>query len=176
MIHKCVNPKCSYYRNNLKQVPKGMPKEDRHKYKLHYIYREFSIDFFKMDMTSLPKNASSLQFRKHNAHIMGLCLTYSVNLGLSLRKTAVALKEIHGIDISHTTVENYCRTAAALVRPFLMTYPFKKSTAIPAAMNSLILLMTPFPFGLLITTSSARILSLANSIPLILSRCSTTPI
>ena len=128
VIHKCVNPKCSYYRNNLKLVPKGTPKEDRHKYKLHYIYREFSIDFFKMDMTSLPKNAFSLQFRKHNAHIMGLCLTYSVNLGLSLRKTALALKEIHGIDISHTTVENYCRTAAALVRPFLMTYPFKKSS------------------------------------------------
>ena len=93
MIHKCVHPKCSYYRNNLKQVPKGTPREDRHKYKLHYIDREFSIDFIKMDMTSLLKNASSLQIRKNNAPIKGLYLTYSVNLGHSLRKAAQALKK-----------------------------------------------------------------------------------
>ena len=62
----------------------------KNKYKLHYIYREFTIDFFKMDLNSLPKNASSLKFSKHNAYIMSLCLTFHVNLGLSLRKTRQA--------------------------------------------------------------------------------------
>ena len=49
---------------------------------------------------------------------MGLCLTYHVNLGLSLRKTAQALRDIHNIRISHTMVANYAKTAALLVKPF----------------------------------------------------------
>jgi hypothetical protein len=108
IIHKCVNPKCSYYLHNKAKVPKedleGYKKND---YKLHYLYREFTVDFFKMDLDTLPKNASSLKFRKNDAHIMSLCLTLHVNLGLSLRKTAQALKDLYGISISHQMVANY---------------------------------------------------------------------
>ena len=128
IIHKCVNPKCPYYIHNLKKVDKEDLNEDygKNKYKLHYIYREFTIDFFKMDITTLPKNASSLKFTKNNAYIMSLCLTYRVNLGLSLRKTAQALKDIHGISVSHQMVANYCKTAAVCIKPFVDTYPYKK--------------------------------------------------
>ncbi|MCR5235455.1 MAG: DDE-type integrase/transposase/recombinase [Lachnospiraceae bacterium] len=134
VIHKCVNPECPYYLRNLKKVEKEDLKEDygKNKYKLHYIYREFVIDFFKFDITSLPRNASSLTFTKHNAQIMSLCLTYRVNLGLSLRKTAQALKDIHGISISHQMVANYCRTAALCVKPFVDTYPYEKGHAFTA--------------------------------------------
>ena len=88
IIHKCVNPKCPYYLHNLKKVDKADLAEDygKNKYKLHYIYREFTIDFFKMDITTLPKNASSLKFTKNNAYIMSLCLSYRVNLGVRLRR------------------------------------------------------------------------------------------
>lgn len=128
VIHKCINLKCSYYLNNLKKVDKADLKEEngKSKYKLHYIYREFMFDFFKMDITTLPKNASSLKFTKHSAHIMSLCLTYRVNLGLSLRKTAQAMKDIHGVSISHQMVANYCKTAAVCIKPFVDTYPYKK--------------------------------------------------
>jgi len=134
VIHKCVNPKCPYYLRNLKKVDKEDLKDDygKNKYKLHYIYREFTIDFFKMDITTLPKNASSLKFSKNNAYIMSLCLTYRVNLGLSLRKTAQALKDIHGISISHQMVANYCKTAAICIKPFVDTYPYEKDTAFVA--------------------------------------------
>lgn len=132
VIHKCVNKRCSYYRDNLKKLPKDLPKEQRHLYKLHYVYREFVVDFFKMDMNSLPKHASSLKFRKQSAHIMGLCLTYSVNLGLSLRKTALAMKEIHGVDISHTMVANYCKTAACVIKPFVDHYDYDRSNTFVA--------------------------------------------
>lgn len=134
VIHKCVNPKCPYYLHNLKKVEKADLKEDygRNKYKLHYIYREFMIDFFKMDITTLPKNASSLKFTKHNAYIMSLCLTYRVNLGLSLRKTAQAMKDIHGISISHQMVANYCKTAAVCIKPFVDTYPYAKGSTFAA--------------------------------------------
>lgn len=131
-LHKCTNKSCSYYKHNLKQLPKDLLKEDKYKYKLHYIYREFTVDFFSMDLKSLPKNASSLKFKKKNAHIMGLCLSYHVNLGLSLRKTAQALKDIHGIDISHTMVANYARTAATVIKPFVDNFNYPVSSTVVA--------------------------------------------
>ena len=104
----------------------------KNKYKLHYIYREFSVDFFRMDLNSLPKNASSLRFNRHNAHVMGLCLTFHVNLGLSLRKTSEALKDLYNIRISHQQVANYARTAALVIRPFVDNYDYKTGTTFVA--------------------------------------------
>ena len=128
VLHKCVNDKCSYYLHNLKKVDQeSLSNNQKYKYKLHYIYREFSIDFFSMDLDSLPQNASSLKFRKNNAHILSLCLTFHVNLGLSLRKTARALDDLYGIKISHTMVANYCSTAAVVIKPLVDHYNYKKS-------------------------------------------------
>ena len=126
VIHKCTNPKCPYYLHNLKKVDKKDLAEDygKNKYKLHYIYREFQIDFFKMDLNSLPKNASSLKFNKFDQNILGLCLSYKINLGLSLRKTAQALNDIHGIKISHQQVANYLKTAAVCIKPFIDNYNY----------------------------------------------------
>lgn len=126
IIHKCVNPKCPYYIHNLKKVDKEHLKEEygKNKYKLHYIYREFTIDFFKIDLNSLPKNASSLKFNKFDSHIMSLCLTLHVNLGLYLRKTKQALKDLYNINISHQTIANYCKTAAICVKPFVDNYDY----------------------------------------------------
>lgn len=132
IVHKCVNEKCSYYKQNSNKLPKDLPPEERHKYKLHYIYREFTVDFFSMDLNQLPKWSTNFKYRKQNAYIMGLCLTYHVNLGLSLRKTAEALKEIHNVDISHTMVANYARTAAAVIKPFVDNYEYKISDTMVA--------------------------------------------
>lgn len=133
IIHKCINPKCSYYLHNKTKVPKEELKGyKKNNYKLHYLYREFTVDFFKMDLDTLPKNASSLKFRKNDAHIMSLCLTMHVNLGLSLRKTAQALKDLYGISISHQMVANYARTAAVVIKPFVDYYDYKQSSTIVA--------------------------------------------
>ena len=134
ILHKCVNPKCPYYLHNLKKVDKDDLKEDfgKNKYKLHYIYREFTMDFFSMDLNTLPKNASSLRFSKHNAHVMSLCLTLHVNLGLSLRKTSQALKDLYNISISHQQVANYCKTAAVCIKPFVDQYPYEKGKVFTA--------------------------------------------
>ncbi len=124
IVHKCINKECPYYLHNLKKVNKVDLQSSKYKYKLHYIYREFQIDFFRMDLNSLPKHASSLKFSKHDSHVMSLCLTYKVNLGLSLRKTAQALKDIHGISISHQQVANYCKTASICIKPFVDNYDY----------------------------------------------------
>ena len=85
-----------------------------------------------MDLNSLPKNASSLKFSRHNAHVMGLCLTLHVNLGLSLRKTSLALKDLYNIRISHQQVANYARTAALVIKPFVDNYDYKTGTTFVA--------------------------------------------
>jgi transposase-like protein/uncharacterized protein YbaR (Trm112 family) len=126
-IHKCVNLKCRYYLANLKKLPEGLSVNDRNAYKLHYIYREFHINFFGMDLNSLPAYASSLKFTKKSAYIMSLCLSYHVGLSLSLRKTSQALKDIHNISISHTMVANYAHTAACVIKPFVDNYPYQRS-------------------------------------------------
>ena len=133
-VHKCVNPKCPYYLHNLKKVEQKDLDTDygKNKYKLHYIYREFTVDFFAMDLNSLPKNASSLKFSKHNAHVMSLCLTLHINLGLSLRKTSQALKDLYNISISHQQIANYCKTAAVCIKPFVDNYDYKTGSVFTA--------------------------------------------
>jgi transposase-like protein/ssDNA-binding Zn-finger/Zn-ribbon topoisomerase 1 len=134
-IHKCVNKSCSFYLDNLNKLsPEDLAEyqQDKHKFKLHYIYREFTTDYFKMDLSSLPKGATNLTFRNFSSHIMGLCLTYNVNMGLSTRTTARALLEVHGVNISHATVANYAKTAAALVKPFVDDYDYKPTNYLAA--------------------------------------------
>ena len=134
IIHKCVNPRCPYYLHNLKKVDKQDLKENfgKNKYKLHYIYRQFTVDFFRMDLNSLPKNASSLRFSKFDSHVMSLCLTLHVNLSLSLRKTSQALRDLYGISISHQQVANYCKTAALCVKPFVDNYDYAAGSSFTA--------------------------------------------
>jgi transposase-like protein len=133
VIHKCVNTRCSYYLHNLKKVdPKDLEDFGKNKYKIHYIYREFTVDFFSMDLDSLPKNASSLKFTKNNAYIMSLCLTLHVNLGLSPRKTSQALRDLYNIQVSHTMVANYAKTAATVIKPFVDHYDYKASNTMVA--------------------------------------------
>ena len=126
IVHKCINPKCPYYLHNLKKVDKELLEIEhgKSKHKLHYIYREFTVDFFKMDLNSLPKNASSLKFTRFDSHVMSLCLTLHVNLGLSLRKSAQALKDLYNISISHQQIANYCKTAAICIKPFVDNYDY----------------------------------------------------
>ncbi len=104
----------------------------KNKYKLHYIYREFTMDFFRMDLNTLPKNASSLKFSKHNVHVMSLCLTLHLNLGLSLRKSSQVLKDLYNIRISHQQIANYCKTAVVCIKPFVDQYPYEKGDAFTA--------------------------------------------
>lgn len=133
-VHKCVNPKCPYYLHNLNNVPNEErdTKSSISKYKLHYIYREFTVDFFAMDLNSLPQNASSLKFSKHNTQVMSLCLTLHINLGLSLRKTSQALKDFYNISISHQKIANYCKTAALCIKPFVDNYEYKTGNVFTA--------------------------------------------
>ena len=129
IIHKCVNDKCPYYLNNLDKVDERYLLEPygKNNYKLRYIYREFTVDFFRMALNPLPDNVSSLKFSKFNAHIVGLALTYHVNHQISLRKTALLLLDVHGISISHQQIANFARIAAICIKPFVDNFNYPLS-------------------------------------------------
>lgn len=59
-----------------------------------------------------------------------------LNLSCQLRslfaKTAQALRDIHGIKISHQQVANYCTTAAICVKPFTDSYDYKVGKVLTA--------------------------------------------
>lgn len=59
-------------------------------------------------------------------------MTFHGNLGLSLRKTAQALKDLYNIDISHMMVANYCKMAAIVFKPFVDHYDYQKSNTFVA--------------------------------------------
>lgn len=66
-IHKCINDNCSYYKQNLKKLPKDLPRSEYWKYKLRYLYRKFSVNLFDMDFYQLPKWATSFNYKKNYA-------------------------------------------------------------------------------------------------------------
>jgi transposase-like protein len=63
---------------------------------------------------------------------MSLCLTLHINLGLSLRKTKQALKDLYNITISHQSIANYCKSAAMCVKPFVDNYDYGTGKAFTA--------------------------------------------
>lgn len=127
-VHFCQNDNCQFYIHSIKALSNDDCKEYKlhpERFKLRYYYREFTVDFFKTDLNSMPKGSVNLTFRNFSPHILGLCLTYHVNLGLSTRATARALWEIHQVKISHVMVSKYAKSAAALVKPFIDNYDYK---------------------------------------------------
>ena len=185
-IYKCLNEHCSYYLENLAKLSEDEKHDEqkRTEYKLHYIYREFTKDFFAMDLDSLPENASSFRFSKFDMKVVTLCLTYHINYQISLRRTKDILWDIHGIKISHQQIAKYCKTAAVLVKPFVDHYDYGPSgelaadetyikaggkkgyvwlimdaviAAIPAAMTASIMPTLTSLYGSPATTSSGRI-------------------
>ena len=133
-IFRCPSNKCSYYLDNLSKLSEDEKRDEQKRcdYKLHYIYRDFTKDFFAMDLDSLSKNASSLRFDKFSPEVVGLCLTYHINYQISLRRTSDIMWDIHGIRISHQQIANYCKTAAVLVKPFVDHYDYKPSSDLAA--------------------------------------------
>ncbi len=134
-IHKCVNDDCSFYKGSLKKLSSEDKLEyEAHpeRYKLRYLYREFHLKFSEMELYSMPKGSVNFNFRDFSPHILGLCLTYMVNLGLSSRVTQRALLEIHGVKISHVTVSKYAKTAAAIVQPYVDSYDYKPTQYLAA--------------------------------------------
>jgi putative transposase len=115
-IFKCKNPKCHFYLSNLKNLTPEERKSyavDLQAFKLHYIYREFTIKFKPLSKQSPVIPDVDLSKIHSSPHTLGLILSYYVNYGLSSRMVASLMRDIHGVNISHQTVINYGSSYAA---------------------------------------------------------------
>ena len=136
-VYRCGNNKCSFYLKNkssLNAHDRKLYIEHPEKIKLRYIYRKFNIDFptLQKDYHDFIKSPIDLSKAYSSKYIIGLCLTYHVNYGLSYRQTASILQDVHEVFISYKTVENYCKAASSVIHPLLEFYPYNLSDTIAA--------------------------------------------
>lgn len=136
-VYRCVNNNCPFYiknKNSLNAHDMQIYKEHPEKLKLRYIYRKFNVEFKTLtaDYRNFVKSPIDISKAYSSQYIIGLCLTYHVNYGLSYRQTAAILKDIHDVNISYKTVENYCKAVSTIVHPLLEFYPYELSDTIAA--------------------------------------------
>ena len=133
----CPNDNCKFYLNNKKLVKNNEAEHLRVNattYKLRYTFRLFDIDFNQIKKESFTDfNINSkidLKNIHHSQYTLGLILTYYVNYGLSCRKTAQIMEEVHGIKISYQTVINYAEAAAKLTEQINNNYEYELSNTL----------------------------------------------
>ena len=136
-VYFCRNDNCQYYIKNKSSLNKHdlkLYKEQPYKFKLRYVYRKFNIELSELtkDYREFIKTPVDISKIYSSQYVLGLCLTYHVNYGLSYRQTASILKDIHEIDISYKTVENYCKAVSPTVQALLEFYPYDLSDTIAA--------------------------------------------
>ena len=136
-VYVCKNNKCRYYLNNLATLTLSDKKkfeENPTLFKMHYIYRKFHIDLptLTKDYRDFVKQPVDLSKIYSSDYVLGLCLTYHVNYGLSYRQTSSILKDIHEVSISYKTVENYCKSVSPTIQALLEFYPYELSDTIAA--------------------------------------------
>ena len=136
-VYVCRNQQCSYFLNNkasLTLSDKKKFKQNPTLFKLHYVYRKFNIDLpiLHKDYRNFIKSPIDISRARYSQYIIGLCLTYHVNYGMSYRQTASLLRDVHEVYISYKTVENYCKSVSSIVHSLLEFYPYELSDTIAA--------------------------------------------
>ncbi|WP_019413836.1 DDE-type integrase/transposase/recombinase [Paenisporosarcina sp. TG20] len=132
-VYKCANNSCSYYISKLNQLTSDEKEERKtqpEKYKVRYITREFTFDFQPMQERTLEGERIDFTRLHSSPNVVGLILTYHVNYGITARKTAQLMKDVHGLSISHQTVLNYARLAAKAIKPLIDHHPYDLSDQI----------------------------------------------
>src|SRR5690625_3999637 len=122
-VYKCKNNNCSFYTRKLNQMTseeKNRFKQDPQAFKVRYIYREFELNFDPLAKDSPVKPKVNLSRIYASPHTLGLILTYHVNYGLSARKTAALMYDVHQLKISHQTILNYANSVALITKPLLI--------------------------------------------------------
>lgn len=129
-VWKCKYNQCSFYLSNIDRMSKEEKarfKHDPQAFKIRYIYREFLFDYQPLSPLSPVKPRVDLSRIQVSQHTLGLILTYHINYGLSARRTAALMHDIHNISISHQTILNYVNSVSILMKPFVDCYPYELS-------------------------------------------------
>jgi len=121
--YKCPNNRCPFYERNLAKLT---PEErimrehgNTSQFKLRYLFREYHFASEKLSSARPSDTPVDLNRIHNNRYVVGLCLTFSINFGLSVRMTAQVLEMVFGISISYQTVLNYINAAARYLSDFV---------------------------------------------------------
>lgn len=131
-VYKCKNNSCSYYQEKLQNMTKEEKKRfklDPQAFKVRYIFREFHFDFKPLAKDTPEKPKVDLSRIYVSPHTLGLILTYHVNYGMSARKTAALMFDVHQVKVSHQTILNYMNSVALITKPFVDHYPYELSNS-----------------------------------------------
>ena len=127
--HVCMNKRCSYYETNLRKKGTVEEKElqtSSNGLRLRYHYRDFNFNLENLVSTTKTMDSKVNLARIHyDSNVLGLILTYYINYGLSSRKTASILRDVHGLRISHQTILNYASSLSNMVKPLVDNYPYQ---------------------------------------------------
>jgi transposase-like protein/ribosomal protein L37AE/L43A len=129
-VYRCNNPDCSYRKKKLSAMnpeQKALYKNSPHVFKLRFIYRKFHFEFTPLSKDNERLPVVDLPNITASPHVLGLILTYHINYGLPLRKTAALMYDVHCVKVSHQTVANYCNAVAPRVKPFIDGFPYQLS-------------------------------------------------
>jgi len=129
-LYRCRHDDCPFYQKRINAMTareKKRFKKNPGAYKVRYVYRQFHVDFKPLSKASLKRPTVDLSRLYVSPHTLGLILTYHVNYGLSARKTAIMMKDVHGVDISHQSVLNYVNSASLYLKPYIDNYPYELS-------------------------------------------------
>jgi len=132
-VFKCKKNDCPYYQKKLNQMSKEEKerfKKDPQAFKVRFIFREFHFDFKPLSKETPEKPKVDLSRIYVSPHTLGLILTYHVNYGLSARKTAALMYDVHQVKVSHQTILNYMNSVALVTKPFVDHYPYELSNSI----------------------------------------------
>lgn len=129
-VYKCYNQKCPCYVQNLNTLSKKERKQYESQpsnFCLHYIFRVPKYDFKNLLERNSGKPINNIGSIRCSYFTLGLILTYKYNYGLSARKIATLLYDVHQIKISHTTIISYCKIVAPIVKYFLDNFKYDTS-------------------------------------------------
>lgn len=124
-IYKCCNDKCEY---RIRQIGKLNEKERElvkmksSQFKLSYQYREYHYQPHELTVSGLEEQVLNLDRAYNGPNVLGLVLAFYVSFALSARKTALVLRSVFGISISHQSVLNYAAAAAFYCHSFNLKY------------------------------------------------------
>lgn len=130
VVYACMNRRCSYYLENKRRQDK-FPDDPElitvsKKYRYRYHYREFTFNMEEVRSACKSFHTKVNLTRIHaDQHTLGLILTYVINYGVSARKAANLMRDVHGIRISAQTILNYLSAVSSVVRNMVDNYPYE---------------------------------------------------
>jgi len=129
-VFRCNNAVCPYRKRKASAMTsdqKALFKQSPHVFKLRFIYRKFHFNFTPLSKNNDYLPTVDLPNITASPHILGLILTYHINYGLPLRKTAALMYDVHGVKVSHQTIANYRDAVAPRVKPFVDHFNYELS-------------------------------------------------